>query len=182
MNFSTHTCTLTPSLCCTLLACLTGPSQNGADINRPGRSHVSVYTGRPQSSTTRALDSLCTANSHTFHLCFVQKNLGIPRTDMHMHASLQKCSWSHSWWKSQRPGALRLDCSFCSSLILSALPVSLNRFFCICLFFFLLLGLTRVLRFTPTAISSAIWQRSHKPIKPALSPVLQHGRQDSQKL
>lgn len=53
MNFSTHTCTLTPSLCCTLLACMTGPSQNGADINRPGRSHVSVYTGRPQSSTTR---------------------------------------------------------------------------------------------------------------------------------
>lgn len=25
----------------------TGPSKNGADINRPGRSHVSVYTGRP---------------------------------------------------------------------------------------------------------------------------------------
>lgn len=48
--------------------------KKGADINRPGRSHVSVYTGRPQSSTTRALDSLCKANSHTIHLCRIQKH------------------------------------------------------------------------------------------------------------
>lgn len=33
------------------IAWLTGPSKNGADINRLGRSHVSVYTGRPRSST-----------------------------------------------------------------------------------------------------------------------------------
>lgn len=29
------------------------PVKSGADINRPGCSHVSVYTGRPQSSTTQ---------------------------------------------------------------------------------------------------------------------------------
>lgn len=86
MNFSRHTCTLTPGLCCTLLACRTGPSQNGADINRPGCSHVSVYTGRPQSSTTRALDSLCTAKSHTIHLCFIQKSFS-----MHVHVHAHAC-------------------------------------------------------------------------------------------
>lgn len=56
-------------------AWLTGPSKNGADINRLGRSHVSVYTGRPQSCSTRALDSLCTAKSHTIYLCLEQKHL-----------------------------------------------------------------------------------------------------------
>lgn len=85
MSLSAHTCTLTPGLCCTLLACLTGPSQNGADINRPGRSHVSVYTGRPESSTTRALDSLRTANSHTIHLCSIQKSFSVHRTCTHVH-------------------------------------------------------------------------------------------------
>lgn len=43
------------------------PVKSGADINRPGCSHVSVYTGRPQSSTTRVLDSLAhySSLSHT---------------------------------------------------------------------------------------------------------------------
>lgn len=53
----------------------TGPSKNGARINRPGRSHVSVYTGRPWSSTTGALDSLCAAISHTIHLHLLQIQL-----------------------------------------------------------------------------------------------------------
>lgn len=181
MNFSTHTCTFTLGLCCTLLACLTGPSQNGADINRPGRSHVSVYTGRPQSSTTRALDSLCAANSHTIPLCFMQKSFSMRRTDMHM----QKCSRSHSGHDKNPKGlgAHMLDCSFPYSLISSTFTVWLNLFSNFCPFFFFSCSWNRpVLHFTLTAVSLTIWQSSHKPIKPALSPVLQHGRRDSQKL
>lgn len=84
------------------IAWLTGPSKNGADINRLGRSHVSVYTGRPRSSTTRALDSLCTANLHTIHLCLIQKHFirtqhtrGMCMHIQHICASMQKCSHSH---------------------------------------------------------------------------------------
>lgn len=84
------------------IAWLTGPSKNGADINRLGRSHVSVYTGRPRSSTTRALDSLCTANLHTIHLCLIQKHFirtqhtrGMGMHIQHICASMQKCSHSH---------------------------------------------------------------------------------------
>ena len=75
-------------------AWLTSPSKNGADINRLGRSHVSVYTGRPQSSTTRALDSLHATNSHTIHLCLVQKHFIYKYTcaiGMQICASMQKC-------------------------------------------------------------------------------------------
>ena len=82
-------------------AWLTGPSKNGDDINRLGRSHVSVYTGRPQSSTARALDSLRTANSHTIHLCRVQKHLLISTHMQYMGMQIlymcnymQKCSKS----------------------------------------------------------------------------------------
>lgn len=70
-------------------AWLTGPSKNGADINRLGRSHVSVYTGRPQSSTTRALESLRTANSHTIYLCLIQKHLLISTHMQHMGMQIQ---------------------------------------------------------------------------------------------
>lgn len=69
-------------------AWLTGPSKNGADINRLGCSHVFVYTVRPQSSTTRAMDSLCTANSHTIHLCLIQIHLLIQYIVIEIHQSL----------------------------------------------------------------------------------------------
>lgn len=84
----------------------------------------------------------------------------------------------------ERLQALTLNCSFRYSLISFALTVWLNLFSLstFVFFFFLSPGTERVLPFTPTATSSAIWQCSHKPIKPALSSVLQHGRQDSQKL
>lgn len=38
------------SVGCAPDASLTGPSKNGADINRLGCSHVSVYTGRPRAA------------------------------------------------------------------------------------------------------------------------------------
>lgn len=83
-------------------AWLTGPSKNWIDINRLGGSHVSVYTGRPQSSTTRALDSLHTANSHTIRLCLVQKHsliskhtqhVGMQKQSAHIYAEMQPLRW-----------------------------------------------------------------------------------------
>lgn len=49
------------------------PSKNGDRINRLGHSHISVYTGRPLSSITRALDSLYAASSHTINLSLTHK-------------------------------------------------------------------------------------------------------------
>lgn len=96
------------------------PVKSGADINRPGCSHVSVYTGRPQSSTTRVLDSLFRANSHTIHLCLIQKPLltsihiqytgtEVQCTCIKVEIHLHTCYLSISVVASSSPCAYHLD-------------------------------------------------------------------------
>lgn len=178
-------------------AWLTGPSKNGADINRLGRSHVSVYTGRPRSSTTRALDSLCTANLHTIHLCLIQKHfihtqhtrgMGMHIQHMCNYAEMQPFPFK----TCKNPNVtsthgLTLSFSYAVLRLFYLLPLTfiIQSLFLLLLFVSFLVSLldpTGLLHFLQTVRALAVWQSSHKPIKPVLNSVLQHYSKDSQKL
>ena len=123
-------------------AWLTGPSKNGADINRLGRSHVSVYTGRPRSSTTRALDSLCTANSHTIYLRLVQKHLLITTciqchgpADMLFCTFLLQCSHTQICLITRLQGAFLCFQYFLYGLFFFISLLSISVFFLFLLLF-----------------------------------------------